>query len=83
MRSFNSRFVILAVVFALFFTAIGAAVGVAAQNHMTTARGYLYQAYSELNQATTNKGGHRVNAMNLINQAIHEVNLGIEYANSQ
>jgi hypothetical protein len=30
--------------------------------------------------AEANKGGHRVNALNLVNQAIGEVRAGMEYA---
>jgi hypothetical protein len=30
--------------------------------------------------ANSNKGGHRANAINLVKQALNEVNLGIEYA---
>ncbi|HZY96582.1 MAG TPA: hypothetical protein VFE35_05730 [Candidatus Cybelea sp.] len=70
----------LAVVFAIFFGFVGAGIALAAQPHMTNARTYLYDALSELNAANTNKGGHRVNAINLTKQAINEVNLGIQYA---
>ncbi len=48
----------------------------AAQPHMDKALDFLRSARSELNQATPNKGGHRVKAINLINQAIEEVRLG-------
>jgi hypothetical protein len=77
------RFGALAVLFALFFAAVGAATALAVQNHMVNARTYLRDAYNELEAANTNKGGHRVNAINYTRQAIDEVNLGIQYANSQ
>jgi len=56
------------------------AVGTAAagdQPHMQAALDALNQAKSELDQATADKGGHRANAINLVNQAIEEVTRGI------
>ena len=70
----------LALVFAIFFALVGAVAQAAYQNHMVNARNDLQSALSELNAATSNKGGHRANAINLVNQAIHETNLGIQYA---
>jgi hypothetical protein len=55
-------------------------VAMARQPHMYAARSDLRSAYSELQAADPDKGGHRGNAMNLINQAIGEVNAGIAYA---
>ncbi len=54
----------------------------AEQGNMVSARRALHQAYNYLQQATPDKGGHRENAMNLIQQAIVEVNRGIGYANN-
>lgn len=70
----------LAVLFAMFFTALGAGTALAVQTHMLNARHDLQNALSELNLATADKGGYRVNAINLVQQAIHQVNLGIQYA---
>jgi hypothetical protein len=70
----------IAIFFAIFFAAVGAAVALAAQPHMVNARNYLQSALSELQQAENNKGGHRVNAINYVKDAINEVNLGIQYA---
>lgn len=42
-----------------------------ARNSLQTARGYLQNAEQD-------KGGHRVQALNLVNQAIEQVNLGIQ-----
>jgi hypothetical protein len=53
----------------------------AEQGNMVSARHALHEAYNYLQQATPDKGGHRGNAMNLIQQAIVEVNRGIAYAN--
>jgi hypothetical protein len=40
----------------------------------------LYQAVASLREATPNKGGHRERAMDLIQQAIDQVQQGIEFA---
>ena len=52
----------------------------ARQTHMHNAIGYLESAKSELKQAKHNKGGHRGNAIDLINSAIKEVKRGIKHA---
>jgi hypothetical protein len=39
----------------------------------------LQQARDSLQNATADKGGHRVRALRTINQAIAEVKTGIEY----
>ncbi|HVR48014.1 MAG TPA: hypothetical protein VMT95_15395 [Candidatus Binatia bacterium] len=69
-----------ALVFAVFFGFVGAGTVLASQPRMTQARTYLNYALNELESASTNKGGHRANAINYIKDAINEVNLGIEYA---
>ncbi len=50
---------------------------VAAQPHMTNALRALENARGELQVAERDKGGHRVNALRLINEAIAEVQAGI------
>ena len=57
--------------------AFAAGMAFAAQPHMQAALSALQTAQSELNQAEHDKGGHRVKALNLVNQAIQQVNLGI------
>ena len=57
--------------------AIAGAVG--DQPNMKAARADLGTAKRELQLATPDKGGHRVNAISLINQAIGEVNAGIAF----
>jgi hypothetical protein len=52
----------------------------AGQPHMEAAIDHLQQARVSLDRAEPNKGGHRERAMELIDQAINEVNAGIEYA---
>jgi hypothetical protein len=52
------------------------------QPEMTAAIQYLRQAQQSLESASADKGGHRVAAMQLINQAIGEVQAGIQYDNT-
>jgi hypothetical protein len=47
------------------------------QPNMEAALNSLYNARDSLQHAEHNKGGHRVNALNLVNQAIEEVKAGI------
>ena len=58
---------------------VGFAAGgvVAAQPHMVNALHALQNAQSQLQEAATDKGGHRVNALRMINDAIGEVQAGI------
>ena len=49
------------------------------QPFMEAARADLQKAKSELNLATRDKGGHRGKAVNLVNQAISQVNAGIAF----
>lgn len=76
MMTIRRSVVALAVCLAL---AIGIFAGhaYARQTHMISARMHLNQALNQLNKATPDKGGHRATAMNLVKQAINEVNLGI------
>src|ERR1043166_28367 len=46
---------------------------------MQAARGNLQNAKAELQRATADKGGHRLNAIGLVNRAITEVNDGIAF----
>jgi hypothetical protein len=48
------------------------------QPHMEEALRALQQARFQLEKASHNKGGHRVKAIELINQAMEEVRLGME-----
>ncbi len=50
------------------------------QPNMTDARAKLQDARSALQAAVDDKGGHRVKALGFLDQAITEVNAGIEYA---
>ena len=68
---------IFAVVVMLGIVAIAGAVP--DQPHMQAARGHLQGAKAQLQRATPDKGGHRVNAIRLVNAAISEVNAGIAF----
>jgi hypothetical protein len=52
----------------------------AGQPHMQKALTHLNQARDELQQASNDKGGHRQNALDLVNRAITQVEKGMEYA---
>ena len=57
---------------------VGTGLALADQPHMQNALNDLNQAQNQLQIAIPDKGGHRVNAINLVQQAINEVNLGIQ-----
>ena len=61
--------------------AVGTAIGVAVadQPHMHNALDNLRAARHQLDIAEADKGGHRVTAIGLVDQAITEVQAGIEY----
>ena len=68
---------VFAAMFLLVVVAIAGAVP--DQPNMQAARTSLQTARAELQKATPDKGGHRVNAIGLINSAIAEVNEGIAF----
>ena len=47
--------------------------------HMSAAYGHLQRAKNELEKASPTKGGHRENAMRLVDQAMAEVQAGEQY----
>lgn len=55
------------------------AVFAADQPFMQQAKDNLQQALNNLQNATADKGGHRENAINLVREALAEVQKGIEY----
>jgi hypothetical protein len=61
--------------------AAGTKPALADQGFMLRARAQLNDALQSLQQADDNKGGHKVTAVRFIQQAIDEVNAGIEYSN--
>jgi len=52
---------------------------IANQPHMKSALGHMQQARGELEQASTDKGGHRVSALQALDAAIRETRAGIDY----
>lgn len=74
----NGRLVAaLMFVFGILVGSVVAGTAQAYQSRMIAARANLYAARTNLNAALADKGGHRANAINLVNQAIGEVNAGI------
>jgi hypothetical protein len=63
---------------AVTFGMIGAGTATAVQQHMFNARNDLQNAINELNVAEHDKGGHRENAIGLAQQALDQVNQGIQ-----
>jgi len=75
------RLIVAGIMTAIGFSILGAGVAYAEQVHMLNARNDLQQGLTELQQADPDKGGHRDQAINLVQQAINQVNRGIEFAN--
>ena len=67
----------ISVVLITAIAAMGLASARADQPHMKAALEHLRAARAELRVAEHDKGGHRANALNLVNQAINEVQAGI------
>ena len=57
--------------------AFAAGMALAAQPHMTAALSALQTARSELQAADPDKAGHRVKALEAVNHAIDQVNMGL------
>lgn len=62
---------------------VGCVTGGVGQPHMASALDHLQAAKSELQVASHDKGGHRVRAIRLIDDAIAEVQAGEEHAESR
>ena len=61
-------------------SSVGIGYAIAAQPHMAATIAILQSARAELIKATPNKGGHRERALALIDQAIGEVQAGMNFA---
>jgi hypothetical protein len=79
----KTRLVIATSLMAVGFGTLGAGTAYAYQEHMFAARNDLQQAANELQQAEHDKGGHREAALDLVQQAINQVNLGIQVGATQ
>jgi hypothetical protein len=73
------RLAIASVLTATTFSVLGAGTAYAYQEHMFNARNDLQQGLGELQQAEHDKGGHREQAVVLVQQAIDQVNQGIQW----
>ncbi|MEA1832176.1 hypothetical protein U8607_08780 [Methylobacterium durans] len=62
-------------------TTMGSTSAEAYQGNMERALSSLFNALASLREATSNKGGHRVKAMALVQQAIEQTQAGVEFAN--
>ena len=82
MKRLATRFGVVPMVFVmgLLLGSVMTGTAWAVQIHMQNALHDLQNAQAELNAAASDKGGHRVQAMNLVNQAIQQVKWGIQYA---
>jgi len=76
MKTISLRKALLVSAFGMAAT-FAAGYAVAAQPHMQAALRALRNASAELNAALPDKGGHRVKAIGLVNDAIAETEAGI------
>jgi hypothetical protein len=76
-RAGRRRIVQVVAILAIAASAFAAGIAIAAQPKMTAALEALRTARTKLDQAEHDKGGHRVKALGLIDQAIDEVKAGI------
>ena len=76
------RLVVAGVVAATSFGFLGAGTAYAIQLHMVNARSDLTRGLTELQQALPDKGGHREQAISLVEQALDQVNQSIENIDS-
>jgi len=79
----KTRLAIGASLTALTFGILGGGTAYAYQEHMFNARNDLQSAINELNQAEHDKGGHREHALGLAQQALDQVNQGIQVGAGQ
>jgi pentose-5-phosphate-3-epimerase len=75
MKTIKTASVSLLVLVAMSFTP-----AFAGQPYMQSALAHLREARASLQRAIPNKGGHRERAIDLVNQAIAQVEAGIRYA---
>jgi hypothetical protein len=80
MKRATFRWSVTTVLTAMALATVGVGTAYADQPDMFGARNDLQQAIGSLQSAQDDKGGHRVTAVNLAQQAIDEVNQGIQFA---
>ena len=76
----NSRFKLAVAAASIFFIGLVSGQALAGQPHMRNALNALNTAADQLQQAQTDKGGHRAKALALVGQAQAEVQAGINFA---
>jgi len=79
-RRRSARLALLAAGALGFGVVLGCATSAPGQPRMQAALDQLQAARAELERAEADKGGHRVEAMRLVERAIDEVRAGIEFA---
>ena len=79
MRRHVRLFAFLVIITLIGGYAAGCATG-SGQPHMNAALDELRSARQELDAAVADKGGHRAKAIGLVDEAIAEVEAGIDYA---
>ncbi|HLE24911.1 MAG TPA: hypothetical protein VI935_04585 [Thermodesulfobacteriota bacterium] len=77
-RVYYRRILAVLIICALIVASFISGSVIADQPHMHSALDHLRAAREQLEQASPDKGGHRVKAINLVNEAIREVKAGIE-----
>jgi len=75
----HRRWIFAVVVTLMLVTGFVVGRATADQPHMVAALDHLRAARAELQQATHDKGGHRERALKAVDQAIAQVERGIEY----
>jgi len=82
MRVSKFQSVVAGAIAVIGFSVFGPSAASADQPHMLDARGHLQQGLDDLRAAVPDKGGHRDQAVDLVQRAIDQVNQGIEFANT-
>ena len=81
LRALGFSLLVLIVLIAGFVA--GCASSPSGQPHMNAALSELQAARQELEAAVSDKGGHRVSAIRLVDDAINETQAGIDYARTR
>jgi hypothetical protein len=79
MKTSRSRIIIAFLLCAVLVSGFVIGRASADQPHMQAALEHLRAAKGELDRADTDKGGHRVRALKLVNEAIEQVEKGVGY----
>lgn len=79
MKTTRSRIVVAFLLCAVLISGFVIGRASADQPHMQAALEHLRMAKGELDKAEEDKGGHRVKALKMVNEAIAQVEKGIEF----